>query len=483
MVTTDRSGAGLSVRVRITSAVALLVALALAGAGLLVYAIESRRLEARNISHVEQELDEFAIIQREGIDPETGRRPSSVGAVLELFLERNIPSSDELLVAWVGQGPVLRYPEGDDLYGEPAFLAAARPLVERGGSTRLATDRGEALVTAQPVRQGEQAGALVIVTYLDQDRGELRDTMRTYALVSGLSLLLITALAAWQSGRLLAPLRTLRETAEEIGATDLSRRIPATGNDDITALTRTVNRMLDRLEEAFVGQREFLDDVGHELRTPLTVLRGHLELVETCRAEDVAATRDLLLDEIDRMSRLVEDLILLAKSGRPDFVSRTPTDVATLTRTVLAKARGLGERHWVLDEATQVQAELDDQRLTQALLQLCDNAVAHTGPADEIGLGSSYTDGLLRLWVRDTGSGVAPADRARIFERFARGTRRPERESGFGLGLSIVRAIAEAHGGTVHVEDVVPRGARFVLTLPTETLPATVEEPVLWPAS
>ena len=113
--------------------------------------------------------------------------------------------------------------------------------------------------------------------------------MRTYTIVALLALFTITALAAWQSGRLLAPLRTLRETAEEISETDLSRRLPETGNDDITALTRTFNGMLDRLEQAFVGQRQFLDDVGHELKTPLTVLRGHLELLDADDPAEVAA--------------------------------------------------------------------------------------------------------------------------------------------------------------------------------------------------
>jgi signal transduction histidine kinase len=306
------------------------------------------------------------------------------------------------------------------------------------------------------------------VTFQDTTYEGLHDTMRTYAIVSALALLLVTGFAAWQSGRLLAPLRTLRETADEITETDLSRRLPVTGNDDITALTRTVNGMLDRLEEAFTGQRQFLDDAGHELKTPLTVLRGHLELLDVGSPEEIAETRDLLLDEIDRMSRLVGDLILLAKSDRPDFISRRPVDLTGLTVDVLAKARGLGDRRWTLDETASVTAEVDEQRVTQALLQLCDNAVKHTGPGDEIALGSSYDAGTARLWVRDSGPGVPPADREQIFQRFGRSAV-PDEDEGFGLGLSIVRAIALAHGGTVELDEASPHGAVFTLVIPLDT--------------
>jgi len=311
--------------------------------------------------------------------------------------------------------------------------------------------------------------------------------------VALLSLVVITGFAAAQSGRLLAPLRTLRETADEINDSDLYRRLPETGNDDITALTRTFNRMLDRLESAFVGQRQFLDDAGHELKTPLTVLRGHLELLDVGSPEEIAATRELLLDEVDRMSRLVGELILLAKSDRPDFVTRRPVDLTGLTVDTLAKARGLADRTWTLDETASVTVPLDEQRLTQALLQLCDNAVKHTAVGDVVALGSSYDGDTARLWVRDSGPGVPPEDREQIFERFGRGVVL-ETDEGFGLGLSIVRAIAHAHGGTVSLEDERPHGARFVISLPIpgvepsgpddRTQDETSEEEFsLWPAS
>jgi signal transduction histidine kinase len=257
----------------------------------------------------------------------------------------------------------------------------------------------------------------------------------------------------------------VREIASDITTSDLSRRIPESGNDDITALTRTFNDMLDRLEDGVESQRRFLDDAGHELRTPLTVLRGHLELLDPEDPDEVDRTRTVLLDEVDRMSRLVGDLIVLAKSRRPDFLQVRPTDLAVLTVTLLAKARALGDRDWVLVAEGSEMVLWDEQRVTQAALQLADNAVKHTRPGDRIALGSVVEDGWVRLWVEDSGRGVLPEDRERIFERFGRAAAGTGDE-GFGLGLSIVRAIAEAHGGTVTVRDAVARGARFELRLP-----------------
>jgi signal transduction histidine kinase len=386
--------------------------------------------------------------------------------MLDTFLARNVPDEDEILVSWYDGQPQKRNPPSS-FVDSKLFRDTVQPLLADGGSARIdVPDYGTALVTVQSVRNSRETGALVVVTYLEEAKSGLRDTMRTYAIVALLALLVVTGMAAWQSGRLLAPLRTLRETADEIGETDLSRRLPVSGNDDITALTRTVNGMLDRLESAFVGQRRFLDDAGHELKTPLTVLRGHLEILDVGSADDIAETQSLLLEEVDRMSRLVNDLILLAKSDRPDFLRTRAVDLGPLTDGLLAKARGLGDRDWVVDETGEGILIVDVQRITQAVLQLADNAVKHTGPGDVVAVGSSYDETAARLWVRDSGPGVPEADRAKIFERFGRGEVRTDDE-GFGLGLSIVRAIVVAHGGTVTVEDVVPHGARFVMTLPT----------------
>jgi two-component system OmpR family sensor kinase len=221
------------------------------------------------------------------------------------------------------------------------------------------------------------------------------------------------------------------------------------------------------LEAGFEAQRNFLDDAGHELKTPLTVVRGHLELLEHGDPEEVAETRQLLLDEVDRMSRLVEDLVLLAKARRPDFLTPRKVDVDRMTHALLAKARALGDRDWRLDSSGNGQITVDEQRITQAMLQLADNAVKHTDPGDIVAIGSSYDGATVRLWVRDTGDGVPEDDRRHVFERFGRSTVRPGDE-GFGLGLSIVQAIAVAHGGSVSVSDAPGGGARFELQLPKE---------------
>ena len=467
-----------SVRTRIVAVIATLTAVAMTGAGLLVYALESARIERGVNDQIDQEIAEFRELETR-IDPTTGDPFDDVGSLLDVFLTRNVPDDDEMLVGYVRgeqtQRTSNRY--GQEVLDEPAYQQAVADTSTDGGTTVIESERfGEVWVSVVPVRSSGSVGSLVILSFLDDEHQELERTLGTYALVALMSLALITTIGGFQSSRLLAPLRTLEETARDITATDLSRRIPEQGNDDITALTRTTNLMLARLESGFDEQRRFLDDAGHELRTPLTVLRGHLELLDAGSREEIVETRDLLLGEVDRMARLVGDLIVLAKSRRPDFLTPAPVDLARLTPSLLAKARGLGDREWSLDACAEGTLVVDEQRLTQAVLQLADNAVKHTCPGDQVALGSSLRPGGARLWVRDTGPGVPPHQRVTIFERFGRGDVRPGDE-GFGLGLSIVRAIVTAHGGTVSVSDAAPHGACFEIVLPTE------EVPVPWPTS
>ena len=464
-----RRSTRVSVRTRITVVIAVLTAGAMTGAGLLVYALESARIERQVTSQISQEIAEFRNLKR---DPNTGQPFDDVGRVLNVFLTRNVPDDDEMLVGYVrGEVPertVNRY--GQEVLDEPAYQEALSDLAGVGGTRVIDSPTfGETWVTLVPVTNAAGDGALVIVNFLRDEHEELNGTLQTYTLIALLSLGLITTIAAFQSGRLLAPLRTLESTAREITATDLSRRIPERGNDDITALTRTINGMLERLDSGFAAQRQFLDDAGHELKTPLTVVRGHLELLDGDDPDELAQTRELLLDEVDRMSRLVGDLMLLAKSRRPDFLVLGEVELTALTRSVLAKAKALGDRDWHLDAMARGRTVLDEQRITQALLQLADNAVKHTDTGAVVAIGSSLEDGTVRLWVRDTGDGIPPEDREAVVERFGRSHVRTG-DDGFGLGLSIVSAITEAHGGTVRITDAEPNGAHVEIALPVRAM-------------
>jgi signal transduction histidine kinase len=287
----------------------------------------------------------------------------------------------------------------------------------------------------------------------------------------GLSTLLVASVLAFGvAGRILRPVRLVTDTAQDISETDLSRRIQVEKtNDEISAMAATFNDMLTRLEDAFDTQRRFIDDAGHELRTPITIIRGHLELLG--QDDDPAERREtikLVTDELDRMTRMVSDLLVLAKLQRPDFLELKTVDVATFTEELRTKAAALGDRDWRVEQVGAGRIIADRQRLTQAVMQLAQNATEHTEPGSLIELGSAVSNGHARFWVRDTGPGIPPNDQERVFERFARATPTRRRSEGAGLGLSIVRAIAEAHHGRVELSSHPGHGAKFTITIPVD---------------
>jgi len=255
----------------------------------------------------------------------------------------------------------------------------------------------------------------------------------------------------------------LTRTSRAITETEFSRRIPVEGQDEVAQLATTYNEMLDRLESAFASQREFLDDVGHELKTPLTIVRGHLELLED-DPEERRETLALVLDELDRMARIVEDLLVLAKHERPGFLRLETVDVGELTDAIYAKVAPLKSAEWILESRGRGVIVADGQRLTQAVLQLAQNAVRHAGGT--IALGSQVENGEARFWVRDQGPGIDPEEQKTIFSRFRRGD--SAGREGSGLGLTIVRAIAERHHGRVEVASIPGIGSTFAVVVPVD---------------
>jgi len=414
-----------------------------------------------------QEIDEFRTLVQ-GNNPADGTPfGGRLRLIFDTFFDRNVPGTGETLVAYVegrqydvesgASGGAI--PEG----AHPSRWATlTRP--ERGN---IETPVGTVRYLAVPVGGDRVDGVFVVAASLSSERQEVEEAVRLAALVL-LSVLLIASVLAWVvAGRVLAPLRLLAETARSIGESDLTRRIPVSGRDEIADLARTFNAMLDRLEAAFATQRQFVSDASHELRTPITIVRGQLELLGD-DPDERRETVTLVTDELDRMSRFVDDLLLLAKAERDDFLRVSEVELGALTDELFDKARGLGARDWRLEARADALVVADRQRLTQAIMGLAQNAVQHTAGGDPIWLGSEADRREARLWVRDAGPGIGPDDQERIFQRFARASASRRRSEGAGLGLAIVRVIAEAHGGRAGVSSRPGAGATFTVSIPLE---------------
>lgn len=234
-------------------------------------------------------------------------------------------------------------------------------------------------------------------------------------------------------------------------------------------------RPADGVDVSVEAQRRLLDDVRHELKTPITIVRGHLEIMDVDDPEDAAATRELGMAELDRMTRLIGDIDLLAAVELDSF-TMSDVDVAALTRRVSELVGVIPGHVWSVEQAATGTIQGDHDRLLQAWLQLADNAAKYTPAGSAIEIGSAVHPSGAQLWVRDHGPGIAPAVRHRIFRRFDRGTGKRS-VGGSGLGLAIVDAIAKAHGGHCTVADTPGGGATFTIEIPIGTQ-ATLPTPV-----
>lgn len=230
-----------------------------------------------------------------------------------------------------------------------------------------------------------------------------------------------------------------------------------------TATTRTG----DPAEGSFDAQRRLLDDVRHELKTPITIVRGHLEVMDPADARDVTAIRDLGIAELDRMTRLIGDIDLLA-AVETDQLTVTDIDLTVLTQRISELVSVIPGHTWSTEQQAEGVIRGDRDRLLQAWLQLADNAAKYTPAGSPIELGSAVHASGAQLWVRDHGPGIPHAVRHRIFRRFDRGSGK-RAVGGSGLGLAIVDAIAKSHGGHCSVADTPGGGATFTIEIPIGT--------------
>jgi two-component system OmpR family sensor kinase len=333
-------------------------------------------------------------------------------------------------------------------------------------------------------------GTLIVAVPLTEVSATLDRLLGVELVVSGIALLLVAGFALWLVRLGLRPLEGIGATAGAIAAGDLSRRVePATERTEVGRLGLALNAMLAQIEAAFEERRasedrlrRFVADASHELRTPLTSIRGYAELFRRgadSRPEDLAKSMQRIEVEAARMGVLVEDLLLLARldQGRP--LEREQVDLARVVEEAVDSARAVEPDRPIDLELHPTSVFGDEGRLRQAVDNLLDNARVHTPASSRVRvtLGSDTDASSLLLSVADEGPGLTSDVATRAFERFYRGDPSRSRSmGGAGLGLSIVAAIVEAHGGTVTVRSEEGAGATFEVRLPVSGRTAPVDE-------
>jgi signal transduction histidine kinase len=457
-----------STRVRILAYYLVLLAFCSLLSTVVARQVLSLRLESRIEGELTQEVQELDRLVRDGRDPTTGAPFGSARAVLDLYLERNVPSEGEAYFAYAsGQlhGSSLdRYPLPTPPEAQGLWLAQSRDFAGAPGVSGVyETSLGQGQYQTRAFTLGSGRGLFVVARL---PAGELREISEIgrFGLAADVGVLLFATLLAWPlAGRVLAPVRQLTQTARAITESDMTSRVPVVTTGEAADMAQSFNAMLDRLQEVLRSQREFVRRAGHEMRDPLAICRGHLELFEAT-APDAADTISLVLDEIDRMGRLVGDLQILADAEQPDFVRPERLDVALFTHELVAKSTVMAERVWRLDAAADVTTLADRHRITEAVMNLVHNAVMHTSPTDVVAIGSATAGDHWSLWVRDTGIGLP--EETDLCTPYVRGTEARARYQGSGLGLAIVQLVAQTHDGRLEIEGLPRLGATFTLVLP-----------------
>ncbi|MDW3219758.1 MAG: ATP-binding protein [Acidimicrobiales bacterium] len=285
--------------------------------------------------------------------------------------------------------------------------------------------------------------------------------------VVGPAVTLLLVAAVWVLvGRTLRPVEAIRGEVEAIGADRLDRRVPVPdGNDEISRLATTMNAMLARVENAHARQREFTADASHELRTPLARMRSELEVdITHPGGADLEATHRSVLEEVDTLQRMIDDLLLLA---RTEHVTPDRWTLLDLDDLVLHEVRPWrDDAHQITTRVEPVPVRGDEGHLRRAIRNLLDNAARHAGAAIEVELRRDGDRAVVR--VSDDGPGIPVADRHRVFERFTRLDAARTAGVGSGLGLAITREIVERHGGSIRIDSGTNGGTVVEIRLPAE---------------
>lgn len=315
---------------------------------------------------------------------------------------------------------------------------------------------------------------------------EATDTLRALILILALGFPIALALAmlggVFLASRALSPIDKITRLAQRISGDDLSQRLNLKlPEDEVGRLARTFDDMIGRLDAAFRRQQQFTADASHELRTPLTTIKGQIEVALT-RPRGSDAYRDVLRDvneEVDRLIRLVVSLLTLARAdARQIPIVREAVELSELVAASVEQVRDTARESGVdvsLEGSGRLMLQADQDLLLQLLLNLLDNAIKYTPAGGKVIASWSRRNGSALLSVRDSGIGISPEHLPHLFDRFYKiDTARSRQRGGVGLGLSICRWIAEAHGGSISVESAPDQGSTFSVSLPFDYLAATV---------
>jgi heavy metal sensor kinase len=447
----------LPIRARLAAVCAFLVGVLVVGLGALVYL----RLEADLQAAADDELlsrAELLVQEAPGgaaLEPGT----SDAGDIFAQILTRD----GTVVASTPGLGPDPVVPRvGLGTLAGPRSFEATVPTVDEP-------------VLARVLEVPTVDGQVVVTGVAFDDQREVLDRLRSLFAVAGLVAIALAGAVGWiVAGAALRPIDRMRIEAEAVSGSEPGRRLPVPGTrDELAALGGSLNRMLDRLETAVERERRFVADAGHELRTPLANLKAELDLAlrrSRSPSELVASLRSAS-DETDRLTRLAEDLLLLAgaDAGRVPM-RREDVDVVTLVQDTVDSFSGRAAEVGIeIDTsiADGLRASVDGTRIRQAVGDLIDNAMRHTPPGGRVSVEATRSDGMLVISVADTGDGFPPAFLPHAFEPFARAdASRSRAEGGAGLGLAIVQVIAEGHGGTVVARNGNQGGAVVVLSIP-----------------
>ena len=481
----------MSIRVRLTLWYTTVLAGILLILGLTIY----RTFVASLDSEINRTLDQVALDLQGAY---TGEQPFFFGGQRIVVPRLNTFSLSSIYVqVWDVAGHLQARSDNVAAYPLPLDPQAVEHQVSQRRIADVTVRDSDARlrVLTIPLLTPEQrlVGWIQIGTSADTLYSARRQLLLTLLRGSLVGVLLAALMGALLARRALRPIHTITQTALQITrADDLDRRIVHTGPpDEVGQLADAFNEMLERLERIFIAQRRFVADVSHELRTPLTTIRGNADLLRRMGCTD-SASLDAILSESDRMIRMVNDLLMLARADAGYLpVSREPVAIDALLVEIAHQARVLaGERLTVALECPALPDKEplivmgDADRLRQLVLNLVDNAIKHTPDGGRVSLCLTRQQEWVCLSVTDTGEGIPPQDLPYIFDRFYRAEKSRARQSttpgasrgsGAGLGLSIAQWIAHAHGGYIEVESQEGQGSTFRVWLPLA--PPAAESP------